>query len=62
MTEYDVKCPHCGTENKGLYLDETDGNYICESCGKEHQIPGFQKPKRIPVYTGMQLAKLFATK
>ena len=35
MKQYDVKCPVCGTVNKGLYLEETGGNMICENCGKE---------------------------
>ena len=25
MKQYDVKCPVCGTVNKGLFLDETEG-------------------------------------
>ena len=35
MKQYDVKCPVCGTLNKALYLDETDGWMICEHCGAE---------------------------
>ena len=30
MKRYDVKCPICGTENKDLYFEETDGWMICE--------------------------------
>lgn len=28
-------CPICGTENKGLNLDETNGWFICEHCKSE---------------------------
>lgn len=27
-------CPNCGTENKHLNLDETQGFYICSHCRK----------------------------
>ena len=30
---YDVKCPVCGTVNRGLNLEETEGRMICERCG-----------------------------
>lgn len=32
MKQYDITCPICGTLNKGLYLDETDGWMECEHC------------------------------
>lgn len=32
MKQYDVKCPICGTVNKGLFLDETEGWMECEHC------------------------------
>ena len=32
MKQYDVKCPICGTVNKGLFLDETEGWMECEYC------------------------------
>ena len=35
MKQYDIKCPCCGTVNKGLYLDETGGWMICEHCHAE---------------------------
>lgn len=28
-------CPICGTVNKDLNLDETNGWFICEKCGSE---------------------------
>ena len=31
--EYDCVCPECGTPNRSLYLQETDGLYECEGCG-----------------------------
>lgn len=33
--QYKEVCPICGTENKGLNLDETYGWFICEKCGSE---------------------------
>ena len=32
MNSKDVKCPICGTVNRGLDLDETDGWMECERC------------------------------
>ena len=32
MKQYDSVCPICGTLNKGLYLDETEGWMECEHC------------------------------
>ena len=25
-------CPYCGTVNRGLDLDESDGLYVCSNC------------------------------
>lgn len=33
MKAYDIKCPICGTVNKQLYLEETNGWMECEHCG-----------------------------
>ncbi len=33
MKSYDLRCPICGTVNRGLYLEETDGWMECEKCG-----------------------------
>lgn len=33
MKKYHIKCPHCGTLNHNLYLEETDGWMECECCG-----------------------------
>lgn len=35
---YNIKCPHCGTEQKGLNLEETEGSFICSRCGKQTKI------------------------
>lgn len=29
---YNIKCPNCGAEQKGLCLDETGGSFICSEC------------------------------
>lgn len=46
----DVKCPICGTLNKSLDLDETDGWMECEKCGNAVQILKYVKTRRIPTY------------
>lgn len=33
MKPVDVRCPECGTVNRSLYLEETDGWMECERCG-----------------------------
>ena len=50
MNAKDVKCPICGTVNRSLDLDETDGWMECESCHNAVQILAFAKTKRVPVY------------
>ncbi len=48
MKQYDVKCPKCGTLNKNLYLEETNGWMVCDKCGETTQDPIFsQKNKKI---------------
>ena len=32
MKLYDIKCPICGTVNRKLVLEETDGWMECEHC------------------------------
>lgn len=62
MKTYNVTCPKCNTENKNLYLYETEGWFICECCGRKTKIDGFDKGKKLPLYTGAQAAKVFARK
>lgn len=40
---YDRACPLCGTLNRNLYLQETNGLYECENCGHiiHTTYPGF---------------------
>lgn len=38
MNAKDVKCPICGTVNRSLDLDETDGWMECESCHNAVQV------------------------
>lgn len=45
---YDVKCPICGTVNRHLFLEETDGWMICEKCEEQVRVPGFEKTTAIP--------------
>lgn len=59
MRYYDVKCPHCGTMNKHLYLEETNGWMICQNCGKDYKAMDLVDiGKKIPLYTGEQLARM----
>lgn len=37
MSAVDVRCPACGTVNKSVDLEETDGWMECESCGEVTQ-------------------------
>jgi len=60
MERYDVKCPICGTMNRDLYLEETDGWMECEHCGATTQSTQHMQIKRIPRFTGRQLAIAFA--
>ena len=50
MNAKDVKCPICGTVNRSLDLDETDGWMECESCHNAVQILKYAKSRRVPVY------------
>lgn len=50
MNAKDVKCPICGTVNRGLDLDETDGWMECERCHNAVQILEYAKSRCVPVY------------
>ena len=50
MNAVDVKCPICGTINKSLDLEETDGWMECESCGEVTQQLKYVKTRRVPRY------------
>ena len=41
MKGKDVRCPICGTVNRSLFLEETEGNYECECCGYCGTEPGY---------------------
>lgn len=43
MKGYTVKCPKCGTLNKSLFLEETEGKYECEFCGHIGLIGGYRR-------------------
>ena len=62
MKAYDIRCPKCNAINRNLYLDETEGSYICERCKSTNRVPGFESGIRVPIYTGRALAKAFAHK
>ncbi len=62
MKQYDVKCPICGTWNRGLFLDETDGWMECEHCGNETQDGEYRKKhtRLVPVFRMDQIPQLVA--
>ena len=43
MKGTDVKCPECGTVNKSLFLEETEGHYECECCGYCGTAEGYRR-------------------
>ena len=59
---YNVKCPLCGTENKNLYLDETNGWFECECCKREVLPLKYAKTKSITLYAYKTFAKAIQTK
>ena len=56
MKQYDAKCPLCGTLNRGLYLDETDGWMECEHCHETARVQEYTTLKRIPVFNMGRIA------
>ena len=50
MNAKDVKCPICGTVNRSLDLDETDGWMECENCKNVVQVLEYVKIRHILVY------------
>ena len=59
MKQYDAVCPLCGKENKGMYLEETDGWMECEKCHMTVKVMEFGKKVKIPVYSMDKLGKIF---
>ena len=53
MKSYDLRCPICGTVNRGLYLglylEETDGWMECEKCGNVTQSMEHRQTVLIPL-------------
>jgi len=51
------KCPKCGQQNCGLYLDETEGWYICSRCGSDIDTRAKPKPPAAKPRTELLTAK-----
>ena len=49
MKSYDLRCPICGTVNRGLYLEETDGWMECEKSGNVTQSMEHRQTVLIPL-------------
>lgn len=60
MKIYEEKCPICGTLNKNLYLEETDGWMECVNCRTVVKNRILPKVVKIPIYTGEELARVFS--
>jgi hypothetical protein len=54
MKGYDKICPICGTLNKNLNLEETEGWMECEHCKEK---VGFIETVKVPVYTPEMLSR-----
>lgn len=48
MSAVDARCPACGTINKSVDLEETDGWMECESCGEVTQQMKYVTTRRVP--------------
>lgn len=59
MNKHDEKCPICGTVNKNLLLEETDGWFVCEKCGNKVQLVQYMKIARLPLYDMKSLVAAF---
>lgn len=59
MERYDVKCPFCETLNRNLDLEDSKGWMECEHCKNAVKVFGVLPDKKIPVYTGKQVAAIF---
>lgn len=43
MQGTDIRCPECGTMNKSLFLEETEGTYECACCGYCGTVEGYRR-------------------
>ncbi len=50
MKAVDIKCPVCGTVNKSLDLEETDGWMECTGCGNAVQVMKYVSTRNVPTY------------
>lgn len=50
MCRITVICPGCGALNKDLYLNETDGWFDCDNCGKSFKVEDYEELHNITVW------------
>ncbi len=55
---YNEKCPICGTENKQLNLDETNGWFICEKCGNKVNTLKYYKTQKVANISSMSVDQM----
>ena len=55
---FDAVCPNCGTENRNMYLEETNGWMECECCGKSSQVMKFYPTKKLPIFRMDQVKEI----
>jgi len=60
MKKYDCTCPKCGTLNKDLYLEESNGFFVCEKCDETIKAMEIRRVVALPMYTPEQLVRAFA--
>lgn len=58
LNAVDVVCPLCGTVNKSLDLEETDGWMECEHCREATQHMRYVKTRHVPLYQMNEVQKL----
>lgn len=56
MKAIDVRCPICGTLNRRLFFEETDGTFECESCNEVINTT-IVNGERVPIVTPQKLVR-----
>ena len=50
MKIYHAQCPPCGRWNYNLYLEETEGRFECEKCGRVNRFMPY-RAEDLPMLT-----------
>ena len=60
MKQYNEKCPICGKENKGLFLEETNGWLECAHCGNVVKLMKYARYDMVPLLSEQQIVRMFS--